>query len=367
MTRLRGALDLPRRLSLSFQAAEAIRKAIARNVWPEYLPSERRLCEMLQVSRPTIRTALGLLAKDRVIAIQQGRRNRILSRPAPSAGPQSRLVVLISHHPISHTTLNAYQGISEMRAQLAEHGFTTEVLICPGRSASAHRRKLEAFVRQNHVLCCVLLSVSREVQQWFATHSLPALVLGSCHAAVRLPSLDLDYRAICRHAAGILRSRGHRRIAFLVPDSGVAGDLVSEEGFREGTASRAGSRPVEGTIVRHQGTAAHLASRLDALFASASPPTALLVAKPVHVLAVLVYLLRRGIRVPDTVSLVARDHDHLFEEELAHYAFRGESFAHRLSRLMLQMVSQGHLPAGPSLIFPRFVAGATVRTLPSSP
>lgn len=364
MTSSRGVFDLPRRLSLSSQAAEAIRQAIGREVWAEYLPSERRLCDLLQVSRPTIRTALQQLAKDNVIAIQQGRRNRILARPRARRGPQSRLVVIVSHQPISHTTLNAYQGISEMRTHLAEHGFTTETLVCPGRNASAQRRKLEAFVRQNPVLCCVLISVSRELQQWFATRAIPALVLGSCHPDVQLPSLDMDYRAVCRHAAGIFRSKGHRRIAFIVPDSGVAGDLVSEEGFCEGTAPRAGSANVEASVVRHNGTAADLTTRVGALLAGPHPPTALLVAKPVHTLAVILFLLRRGITVPDTVSLICRDHDPLFENELSHYAFRGESFAHRLSRLMLQMVGQGHLPAEPSLIFPRFVAGETVKNFP---
>ena len=359
-----GLIDLPRRHLLSAQTAEALRKAIAGHHWPEHLPSERRLCKLLQVSRPTIRTALRQLAREGVIEIQQGRRIRLLARPKLAPAPQSRLVVLVSHEPLTHMTLTAYQGFSEMRTQLAEHGFTTEVLVCPGRTAPAQRRKLESFVRQNRIFCCVLLSVSRDFQAWIADHAIPALVVGSCHAGITLPSLDVDYRAVCRHAAGVFRAKGHRRLAFLVPDSGVAGDLVSEEGFREGAAARPGLADVEAVIVRHDGTAPHLATRIEALFASPRPPTALLVAKPVHTLSVLVQLLRRGLSVPDHVSLIARDHDHLYEHELAHYAFGGDTFAHRLSRLMLQMVGQGRLPAAPSLIFPRFVARDSVRSLP---
>ncbi len=361
MSRHRGVLDLPKRLSLSSQAADALRKAIAGNAWPEFLPSERRLCQLLQVSRPTVRTALGLLAQEGLIEIHHGRRHQLLTRPAAPAATQSRLVVLVSHEPLAHLTLTAYQGVTEMRAQLAEHGFTTEDFVCQGRSANTQRSKLEAFVRRNRIFCCVLVSVTRNVQEWFARHSIPALVLGSCHPEVRLPSLDVDYRAVCRHAAGVFRRAGHRRLAFLVPDSGVAGDLVSEAGWLEGAAARPGSPNVEAVIVRHDGSPAHLAARLDALLASPRPPTALLVAKPVHTLSVVVQLLKRGITVPDPVSLIARDHDQLFEDELAHYAFTGDSFAHRLSRLMLQMVGQGHLPPEPSLMFPRYVPGGTVQ------
>ncbi|MBI5771709.1 MAG: substrate-binding domain-containing protein [Verrucomicrobia bacterium] len=355
--------ELPRRHSLSAQAATAIRKAIAEGTWRESLPSERRLCELFQVSRPTIRTALRLLADESLIEIRHGRRNRLLSRPTAAAAPRSRLVLLVSHQPIAHTSLTAYQGLAEMRAHLAEHGFSTEVLICPARSACAQQRRLATFVRQNRVFCCVLISVSQGLQRWCVDHAIPALVLGSCHATVRLPSLDVDYRAVCRHAAGLLRSQGHRRLALLVPDSGMAGDLASEEGFREGSRGPASTSEADARIVRHNGTKPGIHSRLDALFAAPRPPTALLIAKPVHTLAVLTYLLRRGLRVPDDVALIVRDSDHLYEDALSHYRIEGETFAHRLTRLMLQLVNQGYLNPEPNLIFPRYVSCGTVQRI----
>lgn len=357
MTSVPGDLDLPRRLSLSAQAAESLRKAIGRRVWSEFLPSERRLCDLLQVSRPTVRTALRLLQQEHLIEIHQGRRNRLVQRPVPEAGAQRRLVALVTHAPLSRVNLTAYVGVSAMREQLARLGFTTTEFICQGRTPRAQRNQLETFLRQNRVFCCVLLSVSRELQSWFATHSLPCLMLGSCHPEVRLPSLDVDQFAVCRHAAGVFRSNGHRRMAFLVPDSGMAGDLASEAGFQAGAAG------MEATIVRHPSTRSQLAARLAALFAGPRPPTALLVARPAHVISVLAHLLRHGIRVPDTVSIIARDHNPLYEHELAHYAFSDDAFARRLSRLMLQMLSQGSLPPEPSLIFPRYVANATVRSV----
>ncbi len=357
--------ELPKRVSLSAQAANTLRQAIAEGKWKEYLPSERRLCEMFQVSRPTIRTALHLLAKDGLIAIHQGRRNRLLTTARRAPAPQRRLVGLVTHEPISHFALATYQGISEMRAHLADHGFTTEFLVCTPGSARAQQRKITEFIRQNRVFCCVLISVSKELQQWFSEHAVPALVLGSCHPQVKLPSLDFDYRSVCRHAAGILLGKGHRRLALVVPNAGVAGDLASEEGFSEAIA-RHDPNEARAMIVRHNGTAANLTARLDALFNSAHAPTALLIAKPQHVLIVIIYLLKRGLSVPDTVSLIARDYEQNFgmvSPPIAHYVPEESAFAHRLSRLMLQMVHHGHLPAEPNLIFPKFMPGGTVRQL----
>ncbi len=360
------SFDIPKRLSLSAQAAAAIRKAMEQGTWEGHLPSERRLCEMFQISRPTIRTALHLLAKEGLIEIRQGRRNRLLAPPAPAPREQNRLVGLVTHGPVSHMSLTAYQGISEMRAHLAQHGFATEILICPPRSAPAQRRKLEEFVRRNRVFCCVLLSVSRDVQAWFAERSLSSLVLGSCHPQIKLPSLDVDYRSVCRHAAGIFLSKGHRRLALIVPNSGMAGDLASEEGFREAISQRKSIDDARAILVRHNGTAQNIGAKLDALFNSAHAPTALLVAKPQHVFIVLIYLLKRGLTMPDTISFIARDHDHLFETvipPISHYTAKEDTFSHRLSRLMLQMVSQGYLAPEPNLIFPRYFPGGTVKQL----
>lgn len=358
--------DIPKRHSLSAQAATAIRKALAEGSWRENLPSERRLCEILQVSRPTIRTALHQLAKEGLIDIQQGRRNQLLNRPPQSEAMQSRLVGLVTMEPVAGMSQAAYQNISEMRAHLAGHGFVTEVFVCQARSALARRRKLEEFIRRNRVLCCVLLSVSAELQRWFAEHSFPALVLGSCHPDVQLPSLDTDYRSVCRHAAGIFLSKGHRRIALLVPNAGVAGDIASEEGFREAIEQRHQQGEARAIVVRHNGTAQNISHKLDALFNSAHAPTALLVAKPQHVFIVVIYLLKRGLAVPDTISLIARDHDHIFEAvspPITHYKFESDAFEHRLTRMILQLASQHHLPPGSNLLFPKYFPGGTVKQL----
>lgn len=358
--------DIPKRRSLAAQAADSIGKAIAAGTWREYLPSERRLCEMLRVSRPTIRTALRMLAETGLLEIRQGRRNRLLTRPSRQAPrPQSRLIGLVTPEPFSHMSITTYQIISEMRAHLSEHGFSTEVLVCQAHSARAQRSKLEEFVRQNRVLCCVLLSVSKDLQQWFPAHSVPALVLGSCHDEVKLPSLDMDYRSVCRHAGGIFLSKGHRRMALVVPHSGVAGDLASETGFMESIQLNH-HIDARASIVRHNGTAQSISTKLDALFNSAHAPTALLVAKPQHVFIVILYLLKRGLTVPDTVSFIARDHDHIFETvspPIAHYTLQEDTFAHRLSRLMLQMLNHSNLEPVPNLIFPKYFAGGTVKQL----
>lgn len=145
MTSPSGALDLPQRLSLSAQTATAIRKAVGADAWQEILPGERRLCDIFQVRRPTARTAFRQLARKGLIGMHQGRCNRIRATARLPHRRESRLVVRVSPQPISQMTLTSCHRISEKRTHLAEQGFTTEELVCPGQSATAQRRKLETF------------------------------------------------------------------------------------------------------------------------------------------------------------------------------------------------------------------------------
>ncbi|MBL9214593.1 MAG: substrate-binding domain-containing protein [Opitutaceae bacterium] len=356
-------LDIPERLPLAVQVALSLHKALERGLWQNVLPSERRLCEIYRVSRPVIRDALGRVARDGVLDIRQGRNIRILARPRPSAAPASRRVLVVLDEPASDMQLTFFQSIAELRAQLAGRGIASEIFRCQSHGTRVQQRKLEDHLSRHPVHCCILISVRMALQQWFSAQPFPSLVLGSCHTPVLLPSFDVDYRSVCRHAAGVLYRAGHRRIAFVVPDSGVAGDLASEQGFLEAGSAPRAVAGVRAMVLRHDPVTRNLPTRLDQLFASPTPPTALLVARPHHVMGVILHLLRRGLTVPGRVSLIARDHDNLFAHiatPVAHYAFEGDTYNHRLVRLVLHLVRDQHLPARPNLIFPRFYSGSTV-------
>ena len=359
-------LFVPQRRSLGMQAAELMTQAIKDHKWNKYLPSERRLCEILRVSRPTIRIALQILKSNGLILIKHGVRNRLLNPSTQIAAQrQSTLVLLVTQIQLSHLALATYQLISDTRASLAEQGFTTEVLYCPANNILIQRRKLSEFIRQNHVICSVLISVSKELQIWCQEHLMPVLILGSCHQEAKLPSLDFDLRSVCRHAGGVFLSNGHRRIALVIPNTGLAGDIESEAGFLE-SSQLSNHSDARASIIRHNGSAQGITNKLNWIFKSAHAPTALLVAKPADMFIVIIYLLKRGFSVPDNISLISRDYDHLFEitsPTIAHYNTQTIAFTHRLSRMIMQLVSDGRLPPEPNLIFPEHISGGTVKKL----
>ena len=364
MRGLSNLIEIPNRVNLATQVADVIRKTIGQGIWGKEIPSERRLSELLKVSRPTIRVALHMLAKDGLLEISPRTRKRLLGGRSHTATPPKKTVGIITHEQITRLGLSYYVHITEFIVRLSEEGFAVEIFVCKPIRGFSQSEKLDKFLRENRILCCLLLSVNKVVQCWFAERSFPALVLGSCHDSVRLPSIDIDLRAVCRHAAGVFLTHGHRRLALIVPDSGLAGDLASEAGFKEGAQLHADTgKEVRSVIIRHDGTFQNITAKLERIFDAAEAPTALLVAKPWPTFAVLIYLLKRGLAVPDSVSLIARDQDFFFETidpKISHYRFKDNAYTQRAAHLIMKIVHQGNLPPVPNLVYPDFFEGGTV-------
>ena len=352
-------IQLPQRVSLAAQTAEVLRTAVARGIWKDNLPSERKLSEILRVSRLTIRGAAAILAKEKVLHLQQGRVHQIMDRNVSSNRTKSRFIGLVTEK-VATYDLSQFQLLNEVRNQLSEHGFAPEIV--PLRAGTQRERlsAIERYVNDHPACCWLLMSLGKGIQRWFMERKLPAIVGGSCYPSIKLPFLDVDYASVCRHAAGVFRRHHHSRLALILANTDAAGDQISEDAFRQGAAASKGTASV--VVLRHDGTPENLRLRLDALFGSRNPPTALLVAFPRHAVITLLYLLEKGFRVPCDIALICRDHEPLFDQIIpivSHYRFDVQLFANRLTRLMLKLIEEGLPPAG-IFVQPRFFAGRTV-------
>jgi LacI family transcriptional regulator len=196
------------------------------------------------------------------------------------------------------------------------------------------------------------------MQHWFAEHHVPCVVVGSLVPGMSLPAVDRDYRAVCRHAVGLLRNRGHQHLALLLHRQRFGGDLESELGFEEGLAG-AQARGVTGTIVRHDGTNEGICAQLDAMLASRQRPSAMLIARSRFALTALTHLQRRGMKIPGDMGLLCRDDDSFLDHvvpRMARYAVNAGTFAKQVFRMVMGLVQEGQLPNTDVKVMPSFVA-----------
>ena len=196
-----------------------------------------------------------------------------------------------------------------------------------------------------------------------------AVVAGTRHSGASLSFVDLDHRALCRHAAGMFLARGHRRLAFISLDSGLAGDLESEEGFMEAIKSH--GKGAEGWVIRHKGTPVEICKRVDACMdrRHTGRPTGFLVSKAYHALTVLGHLQKMGVSVPKEISIISRESESYLSytiPEISRYEVSPELPARHLARALLAMIASGEATPTECRLMPQFVEGRTLGKISSA-
>jgi DNA-binding LacI/PurR family transcriptional regulator len=354
--------QLPLRLSVVAQIAAFLKEGIKSHEWDKWLPSERELCSQLQVARMTLRAALKLLQNQGWIRTSPGKRTRIVARPRrPRPVVRDRVLFLA---PEAMECLRPFTilCISELRELLAQAGYHLEFHPTGALSGRGSVQVLESLLEQLRPAGCVLANSTHKLQEWFSNHRFPCVIVGSGHPTVDLSSVDVAYRAVCRHAVGQFLARGHRRLTFLNLGVDAAGDLESEHGFNE-AVTQARLPGVQVAIVRHDGTVPTICRKLDLMLRQQNPPTALLISRPGHVLTVMGHLLRRGLRVPQDIALISRDYDSFLAEmvpSVARYVASPGLMARQVSRIVVKMARDGWVKPRKSLIMPEFVEGETL-------
>jgi DNA-binding LacI/PurR family transcriptional regulator len=359
---------IPQRQSLVAQTAAYLKAGIARGEWGQWLPGERRLCESLQVSRNTLRAALEQLAGTGIIQPEHGLGSRIVdARAAKHVAARPRTVCVLAPHPLEHLRPTHVLWIDELRALLIEHGCRLHVLHGQQFFRARPGAALSRLLRQHPHGCWILMRAAEGTQGWFNRSGEPCVIAGSALPGIDLPFVDLDHRALCRHAAGVLLAQGHRRIAFITERTRRAGDVASELGFTEGVRSsrHAGS---EAIIAGHEPSVQSVCTALGRLMELARPPTAILVANPYFLLTVTSRLAQLGMRVPQDISVLSRDEDPFLSFLVptpARYT-TPHVFARKLLRPVLEILETGAATARATSIMPEFIRGESIGPPPAA-
>jgi DNA-binding LacI/PurR family transcriptional regulator len=353
-------MKLPKKQSLVAQTYTILKEEIHAGAWPRGLPTERELCIRLAVSRPTVRSGLAQLVREGFV-LRRGRRLLVTKKKYSRAPRTTPNIVLITPQPLYTLLPLQLFCLDSLREHLEAAGWHLDVQYRPACHTPRPDFALEEMAERIRPGGWVLLSCGAPVQRWFSKRALPCVITGSRHEGVALPSVDIDYQALCRHAAGLLLAKGHKRLAFLNPRSGLAGDLESEVGFKEaGARGKYSNREL--IIGHHDGTRDGLCNRLAAMLEFERRPTGFLVSGPYHALTTHGFLINQGLRLPRDAALISRDGDLFFAHTvptLAQYAINPALLARKITRLVLQLVQSGTGSVRDYRIMPTFVPGET--------
>lgn len=354
-------MKIPQRQSLCLQTSEILRKAMSEGIWGEYLPGERELSQRLHVSRPTLRAALDILQREKLIKSAPGQRRKILHPPHAPAHQKPSSVVLISQVPLHAMSHNRIFLFDHLQRVLQENDIHFEMFNNAALGSNRPRAILNQLEKKINGRAYVLVRTSQQVQEWFQERGLPCMIIGSPFPGVHIPSIECDYPALGRHAAGVLLGRGHRSLLLVAPATNLAGDIETSEAFQQ-EVQRSGHLSAKCHVIRHTNNLDDLLVQFDKLRKSGKP-TAAFTIYPQAAAAILTHLLAKGVRVPEEFSLLCRDNAPFFEwvtPNVAHYVLPLQHFTARFSSLVLEMADIGTLPLRRTTIMPELKVGGSL-------
>ncbi len=329
----------------------------------EWLPTERELAREFGADRATIRAALSYLAEQRLIIREPGRRPWIPTRTndvVESAHPPLRRVALqtiaaVVPQPINYPALSAIQrGILRVLQQ-RKSPYRLIVFDNQGdtwsQSVALEQHALQAIENEG-IGGAILWPIGGE--ETFAAierlqrKGIPLVMLDRCPPEIPCDFIGVDNHVAARDAVGYLLELGHRRIAHLTSLEGILTVREREEGFREAFLAR-GLHPPDNLIYRlpeRDDLYPDVGPAADYFLSLAQPPTALFALKDLLAHAFITAAEKRGVRVPDDVSVIGfDDHDrHALQTPVlttVHQPF--DRMGQRAAELLLQRLASPNI------------------------
>ncbi len=343
--------------SAAEQIAEQLHGDIVAGIRSGMMPGAHRLGGELGVNHKTAESALRLLERDGLLVNRGPRRGRFIDVAAEDVVQQGLRIAVLQMEPRDRGS----DYMIEIMHQLEESGhvpyYAEKTLVELGMDAG----RVARFIRRAGADAWVVVAGSREVLQAVTEHDVPSFALfgrrDNLPIAAAGPDKSPPFAAATRH----LIKMGHRRITFIIrrhqqrpePTPSVRAYLneltvhgihVGDYNLPQWDESKQGYQEILETLFR------------------LTPPTAILTDESYQCVAALQFLARRGLRVPEDVSLISSDYDPTFawcEPSIAHIRWDYRPVVRRIVRWAAH-ISQGKEDFRQTLTKAEFVAGGTV-------
>lgn len=294
-------------LTITEQVVERLRAAIISGQWTDALPGRNQLASEFGINPKTAESALRQLEIEGIIQSQgAGRKRRI----TPKAQHSPR-VMRVAFLPFDLATDRKEEYMVEFQHTLEEMGHS--VFYTP-RSLNDLRfdlTKIKRMVAETPADAWVVLAGSRDILQWFAQRPEPAFALFGERAGLPMAGFGPDKVPAMVDSIRKLKELGHQRIVLLCRRARRQPEVNRSVGAFVDELQRASIPCSDYNLPNWEETSTGYQRCLESLF-RITPPTALIVDESTYMVATMQFLLRRGIRVPEEVSLICTDYDPVF-------------------------------------------------------
>lgn len=355
--------DAAHYLTRADQIARLLKLKIENGEWIERLPPERQLAAQIGVARETLRKALAQLREEGVIEPKAQAGTLITLPDASRQRIGSKRVGILLLMKVTYATNRTLTWMSEVCRLLFQKGVDVEI-------HEQYRHKRGFFQRLDKVAPCdfwLMFYPTNQAVAW-AVKNYPgrSLVAATVKKETGISSVDIHYRALCYHAVGRMIHYGHRHLVLILQHREWGADAESIAGFRQ-AIEHSGHANVTGEVVYHHGTPESLCALADRLLERKPRPTAWLVAVAPHFLTISMHLQRRGVAVPEEISLVSQDAEawqHFALPEPTRYEANIQLLAKHTARYVLNGLRCRYRQAQEIRVIPELKPGKTLGPAP---
>ena len=342
------------RLDTAGQIAAHLRGELARGRWSGTMPGQILLANELGASRNAVEAALLRLEQEGLLVPQGAGRRRRIDLPEGTEARPMRVAILV-------TDDSREDYLLELRHFLAEAGHVpfhpAKNLIELGMDVG----RVARLVKRTEADAWVVVSGSREILEWFSRQSKPTFALFGRRGQVSIAAVGPDKAPLYAAATARLIGLGHRRISLVcrrqrrLPQPGQPERAFLHELAAHGIPTGAFNLPA------WEESKKGFVMLLDSLFGT-TPPTALILDEAFLFNAAFHYLAKRGLRVPQDISLVCTDENTDYdwcEPSVAHIRWDYRPVVRRVVRWAAN-VSHGKDDRRQTLTKAEFVDGGTI-------
>lgn len=346
------------RLDTAGQIASHLRGELARGRWSGTMPGQILLANELGASRNAVEAALLRLEQEGLLVPQGAGRRRRIELPEGIEARPMRVAILV-------TDRYSENYLIELRHLLAEAGHVpflpAKTLVELGMDVG----RVARLVNRTEADAWVVVSGSREVLEWFSRQPKPAFALFGRRGQVLIAAVGPDKTPPFAAATARLIGLGHRRISLAcrrqqrLPQPAPPVRAFLHELAAHGVPTGAFNLPA------WEENKKGFVTLLDSLFGT-TPPTALILDEAFLFNAAFHYLAKRGLRVPQDISLVCTDENSDYdwcEPSVAHIRWDYRPVVRRVVRWAAN-VSHGKDDRQQTLTKAEFVEGGTIGPAP---
>ena len=349
-------MELKPFLTVSEQVASFVRGEVERGRWRGTVPGMNQLAKELGVNSKTVASALRQLEQEGYLQGQgSGRNRRVAQQIGP--GPRPMLIGILPYDPTDRHS----EDLSKLQHALVEAGHAVAFPKKTLTEIGMQTGRVGHLVNQTAADAWVVSAGSREVLEWFATQPLPVFAMFGRRQGLSIAGTGPDKLVSSIAATRQLITLGHRRIVNICRRERRLPTPGDEESAFLAELANHGIAVGDYNIPDWKETKEGLQTLLESLF-QITRPTALLFDEPPIFAAGQQFLARKGIRVPEDVSVFCTDSDPTFAwcvPAIAHIRWDLRPAILRILR-WAKNVSRGRKDLKQTLVSTEFVMGGTI-------